>query len=231
MDVTGALVSPLIAPDWGAPANVHAFVTTRATGDMAGGEAKARVRALVPAEPAWLKQVHGTTVLDAATVRNRPEADASVARTAGSVCVVMAADCMPVLFADREGAVVGAAHAGWRGLCAGVLEQTVRAMDVAPARLLAWMGPAIGPQAYEVGDEVRAAFLAKDAAAGAAFAPSRRAGHWMLDLYAVARQRLARAGVPVVTGGAFCTHTEADRFFSFRRDGTASRMAALIWLT
>jgi YfiH family protein len=220
----------VIRPEWGAPPNVRALVTTRAFGDMAGAPARARLRALVPSEPAWLKQVHGTRVVEARPFAERPEADASTSREQGRVCVVMAADCMPVLLADRAGTRVAAAHAGWRGLCAGVLEEAVRATGVAPAELLAWLGPAIGPRAYEVGDEVRAAFVAKDAAAAAAFSPARP-GHWMLDLYAVARQRLAAAGVKEVSGGEHCTHTEADRFFSYRRDATMSRMAALVWLT
>lgn len=220
----------LIRPDWPAPARVRAFVTTRVTGDMAGEEARRQLRALLPDEPRWLKQVHGTRVVHAGAGAARPEADASFTREPGEVCVVMAADCMPVLLADRRGTVVAAAHAGWRGLCAGVLEETVRAMGVEPATLVAWLGPAIGPGAYEVGAEVREAFLARDARAASAFAPGRP-GHWMLDLYAVARQRLEGAGVKAVSGGGFCTHAEEGRFFSFRRDRTSARMAALVWLT
>ncbi|HWA38996.1 MAG TPA: peptidoglycan editing factor PgeF [Burkholderiales bacterium] len=218
----------VIHPAWEAPPRVRAFVTTKALGDMSAPAARERVREMLPGEPAWLKQVHGTRVTDASAAAERPEADASFARARHRVCAVMAADCMPVLFADRAGSVVAAAHAGWRGLCAGVLEETVKAMQVEPRTLVAWLGPAIGPRAYEVGDEVRDAFLAKDARAASAFSPSRP-GHWMLDLYAVARQRLA--GLSAVTGGDFCTHTDQDRFFSYRRDQTKSRMAALIWLT
>jgi YfiH family protein len=218
----------VIRPRWEAPAKVGAFVTTRSFGDMATPGPRLQARTMLPSEPAWLKQVHGTRVVDAAEAGGKPEADASFARGRNQVCVVMAADCMPVLLADREGSVVAAAHAGWRGLCAGVLEETVKAMQVDPRTLVAWLGPAIGPRAYEVGDEVRDAFLAKDARAASAFAPSRP-GHWMLDLYAAARQRLA--GVGAVTGGDFCTHSDKERFFSFRRDRTKSRMAALIWLT
>jgi YfiH family protein len=141
----------------------------------------------------------------------------------------MAADCMPVLFAEESGAAVGIAHAGWRGLAAGVLEAIVDAMAVAPGRLHAWLGPAIGPERYEIGAEVRDAFLQRDAKAASAFTPTRP-GHWRLDLYAVARQRLAARGIARVTGGGFCTATDAARFFSYRRDKASERMAALIWL-
>ena len=156
--------------------------------------------------------------------------DAAVARRKGTVCAVMAADCMPVLLADASGAVVAAAHAGWRGLSAGVIEAAVDAMRVAPAEVIAWLGPAIGPRVYEVGEEVRAAFLKRDAAAAAAFVPTR-SGHWLLDLYAVARQRLAKLGVERVYGGGLCTYSDPERFYSYRRDRASGRMAALIWLS
>lgn len=217
-----------LEPDWAAPASVRALVTTRAMGDMKQAAARAKLRALVPAEPRWLRQVHGTTVLQA-PFEAGAEADASVTRVRGEVCVVMAADCMPVLFAAADGSAVGAAHAGWRGLCAGVLEATVARMGIPPAALHAWLGPAIGPRAYEVGDEVRAAFLARDADAASAFAPARP-GHWLLDLYAIARQRLAALGVQRVSGGGHCTHTDARRFYSYRRDRATERMAAVVWL-
>ena len=220
----------LITPGWDAPPNVRAFVTTRAAGDMASELGRAALRAILPAEPAWLKQVHGTRVVEARLLPERPEADASYTFGKGRVCAVMAADCMPVLFADTGGGGVAAAHAGWRGLCAGVLEATVEAMQVPAGRVLAWLGPAIGPQAYEVGPEVRDAFIARDPRAASAFAENR-AGHWLLDLYAVARQRLEAIGVQRVQGGGFCTYGESARFFSYRRERTKSRMAALIWLT
>jgi YfiH family protein len=220
----------VIRPDWAAPAGVGALVTTRALGDMKSEAGRARLRALLPSEPAWLRQVHGTIALEAKPGTPLPVADASFTRARGVVCVVQAADCMPVLFADEAASVVAAAHAGWRGLSAGVLEATVAATGAAPAALHAWLGPAIGPAAYEVGDEVRAAFLAHDRTAAGAFAPSR-AGHWRLDLYAIARQRLAAAGVTRVTGGGFCTYADAARFFSYRRDRAAERMAAAVWLT
>jgi hypothetical protein len=218
-----------ILPDWRAPGRVRAFVTTRAMGDMKSEEGRRRLRAHLPAEPVWLRQVHGTRVLDAARAAPGEEADASYAQRASVVCVAMAADCLPVLFADEGGEAVGAAHAGWRGLCEGVLESTVAAMGLPPARLMAWLGPAIGPTAYEVGAEVREAFLARDAAAAAAFSPTRPC-HWTLDLYAVARQRLAGAGVARISGGGFCTASDAARFFSWRRDRARERMVAAIWL-
>jgi hypothetical protein len=225
MDLTG----PFIRPDWPVSAKVHALVTTREFGDMSLAESKSRLRQRVPSEPAWLRQVHGTEVINAGTGRtDRPEADGAVAHSEGIVCAVMAADCMPVLLADEQEGAVAAAHAGWRGLCAGVIEAALDAMQTPPARVLAWLGPAIGPRAYEVGAEVRDAFLSRDRAAAAAFTPTR-AGHWLLDLYAIARQRLERRGVSRIYGGDFCTYSDS-RFYSFRRDRTAERMAALIWL-
>lgn len=223
----------LIVPDWPAPPSVRAVVTTRAFGDMrAGAAGRARVREIAPAEPIWLRQVHGCGVARAdelAQAAETPAADAATARTRSSVCAVLTADCLPVLLAARAGDVVGVAHAGWRGLAAGVIEATVHAMGSEASQLVAWLGPAISARAYEVGAEVRDAFLARDAQAAAAFAPSRP-GHWRLDLYAVARQRLRALGVANVTGGAFCTHAQAERFFSWRRERDAARMAALIWL-
>ncbi len=238
----------LIRPDW--PAAARVLVTTREGGassgtyaslnlGLRGGDDEAAVRenrrrleALLPSPPVWLRQVHGTRVADADAVRaagGEPEADAAVARRPGTVCAVLAADCMPVLLADEAATVVGIAHAGWRGLCAGVLEATLDAMRAEPGAVMAWLGPAIGPRVYEVGDEVRAAFVARDPAALAAFRPVRR-GHWLLDLYAVARQRLAARGVTRVYGGGLCTFSDPARFFSYRRDGATGRMAALIWL-
>ena len=187
----------------------------------------------LPAEPAWLEQVHGIEVVDLDDFADAaaPRADASVTHSPGRVCVVRAADCMPVLFAARDGKAVGAAHAGWRGLAAGVLEATVAAMRVDPKTLVAWMGPCIGPGDFEVGDEVRAAFLAHDAKADAAFARNAR-GRWQCDLYALARQRLDCHRYSVdIAGGGWCTFADPERFYSYRRDGQTGRMAALIWLT
>jgi YfiH family protein len=215
-----------IAPDWEVPA--RALVTTRTLGDVKDAAVRAKLRQRLPADPCWLKQVHGVKVIDASRYASPEEADASFARRENVVCTVMAADCMPVLLADEKGEAVGAAHAGWRGLCAGVIEATVAAMKVPSTRVHAWLGPAIGPTVYEVGPEVREAFLARDPKAESAFT-ANRPGHWLLDLYAVARQRLAATGVGRVSGGGFCTHSET-RFFSYRRDGTSGRMAAVIWL-
>jgi YfiH family protein len=219
------VAADVVVPDWPAHPRVHAFVTTRASGDMAGAQARSILRKALPDEPIWLRQVHGTTVVEVDACPRLPEADAAVARERRRVCAVVVADCMPVLFSDAKGAVVGIAHAGWRGLAAGVIEATLAAMRTSPSAICAWLGPAIGPEAYEVGEEVRAAFAGYESAFMAT-----RPGHWRLDLYAVARRRLEAKGVGRVCGGGFCTFTERDRFFSYRRDGTKARMAALLWL-
>ena len=185
---------------------------------------------VLPAEPFWLRQVHGIAVANADAVRgtDTPEADAAVTRCAGVVLAVLHADCLPIVLWSDDGDVLGAAHAGWRGLAAGVAEATVAAMGATGARLSAWLGPAAGPAAYEVGEEVREAFVAHDRAAAQAFVPTR-AGHWRVDLYALARQRLQAVGVTRVTGGEHCTISEPARFFSHRRDARTGRMASLIW--
>jgi YfiH family protein len=219
----------LIEPDWPVVPRVRALVTTRALGNMKSEAGRLRLRAFLPAAPVWLRQVHGAHAIDAARAAPDTAADASFTTDANIVCAVMAADCMPVLLADERGTAVGIAHAGWRGLCAGVLEATVAALAVPASGVLAWLGPAIGPGGYEVGDEVRAAFVARDARAVAAFQPTRP-GHWNLDLYAVARQRLAARGVTRVFGGGFCTASDSGRFFSYRRDKSNERMAAAIWI-
>jgi YfiH family protein len=223
------VVSEVIVPDWLAPRGVRALITTRTMGDMKSEDGKLRLRALLPAEPVWLRQVHGTDVVDAANATRGTPADALFTRMKNTVCAVMAADCMPVLFAHEDGGVVGVAHAGWRGLCAGVIESTIAAMGVPADRVIAWLGPAIGPGAYEIGEEVRAAFVDRDSQAAAAFRPTRP-GHWHLDLYAVARQRLAAQGATRVFGGGFCTASDQHRFFSYRRDRASERMAAAIWI-
>jgi len=242
-----------IVPDWPAPARVRAAFSTRAGGVSRGVYAGLNLGALsgddpaavaenrrrlaaalgLPAEPCWLWQVHGTRVVRAPFQKNSaapPEADAIYTTQTGVVCAVLAADCLPVLLCDEDASVVAAAHAGWRGLAAGVLEATVAALPVAPARLLAWLGPAIGPEAFEVGTEVRAAFLAADPGAAPAFRPGPAPGKWYADLFALARQRLARIGVARVHGGGLSTHADAARFYSHRRDGRTGRMAALVWL-
>jgi len=216
-------VRDLIRPEW--PVRAGALVTTAPFGDLATDKGRTRLRALLPAEPRWLHQVHGTTVVHADTVTTPPQADASFTRSRGTVCAVKIADCMPVLFADEAATVVGAAHAGWRGLAAGVLRATIDAMRVPPAALYAWLGPAIGPHVYEVGEDVRAA-IGEPASAFRATRP----GYWLLDLYAVARARLEAAGVRRIYGGGYCTYSEPERFFSYRRDGNPRRMAAAIWL-
>lgn len=239
-----------ILPDWNVAARVRAMVTTRVGGVSGGAHAslnlglrcgdeveavlenRRRLAERLPARPIWLHQVHGCAVLRAMPEHAgeaEREADASVTERAGAVCAVLIADCMPVFLADQEGTAVGVAHAGWRGLSAGVIEATVAAFPCTAERLVAWLGPAIGPRAYEVGSEVRAVFLAHDSGAAEAFAPTRP-GHWLADLYALARRRLSRCGVTRVGGGAFCTYSEPERFYSFRRDSVTGRMAALAWL-
>ena len=240
----------LLRPDWAAPATVHALATTRTGGASTGpyaslnlgdhvGDAAAAVaanrrllRPHFPSEPLWLRQVHGVEVVEAgeSTGGDPPEADGSVARRAGAVCVILTADCLPVLFCDVAGRVVGAAHAGWRGLLGGVLERTVKAMAVPPEDVLVWLGPAIGPSAFEVGAEVRDAFVAADPPAAAAFRPAAAPGKWLADLPALARQRLADVGVEKVHGGDLCTYRDAERFFSYRRDGVTGRLGSFIWL-
>ncbi|WP_024871543.1 peptidoglycan editing factor PgeF [Tolumonas lignilytica] len=240
----------LIQPEWPAPANVQAFFTTRSGGVSQGiyqglnlgihvGDDPALVmqnrqllaqQLALPAAPIWLDQVHGTEVLRAeAPVITPPQADAATTTQIGLPLTVMTADCLPVLFCDKSGTVVATAHAGWRGLCAGVLEKTIQAMHVAPSDLLAWIGPAIGPSAFEVGDEVKAAFVAHDPHANAAFVAKN--DKWFADLFMLARQRISVAGVTAIYGGNQCTFSDAKRFYSYRRDGQTGRMAGLIWLT
>ena len=230
-----------IVPDWPAPPNVHALSTTRNLGPAREidfspchprvDEARRELRRFVPREPVWLAQAHGALIGSADTAQAAPpQADGTVARIAGNVCAVLTGDCLPVLLTDRDGLVVAAAHAGWRGLAAGVLEAAVGAMRVDPESVLAWLGPAIGPAAFEVGADVHAAFTARDRAAAGCFIPIR-AGKWRADLYALARQRLALAGVRAVYGGGRCTLTDRASFYSYRRGGAdaAGRMATVIW--
>nr|WP_249115938.1 peptidoglycan editing factor PgeF [Azoarcus sp. L1K30] len=200
-------------------------------GDMprAVVENRARLRRFLPADPVWLQQVHGNQVVDLDLVPVLARGDASMTRQAQTVCAMMTADCLPVLFCDDTGAVVAAAHAGWRGLAAGVLEAAVGAMGVRPERILAWLGPAIGPDAFEVGSDVRDAFLSKDPGAADAFVTQRQPGKWLADIYMLARRRLVHAGVVRVYGGGLCTWHEQARFFSYRRDGVTGRFASLIW--
>jgi len=228
-----AVTPEVLVPDWRAPPGVRALFSTRTLGDMSGsGKGRESLRAMLPSEPQWLRQVHGAAVARLDRVPQAgavPQADAAVTRARGVVCAVLVADCMPVLLASEAGDAIGLAHAGWRGLAAGVVEAALEAMAVDPRRVRAWLGPAIGPRAYEVGDEVRAVFLENCTGAQSAFRATRP-GHWLLDLYAIARSRLAQAGVVQVSGGTHCTYSDPVRFYSFRRDGARERMAALAWL-
>jgi YfiH family protein len=239
----------LIEADWPAPANVRAIATTRAGGVSVGPYASLNLGAHVgddaravtenrlrlrtalglSSEPLWLNQVHGTAVVEAVAHDVPPTADASFARSGGHACAVLTADCLPVLFCDRDGTRVAAAHAGWRGLAGGVLESALRAMTVAPEHVLAWLGPAIEQDAFEVGAEVREQFLARSADNEHAFTLNAR-GRWQADLYDLARGELARLGVTQVFGGGFRCYADRDRFFSYRRDGTTGRLATLVWM-
>lgn len=238
-----------IIPGWPAPPNVRAMQTTRQGGvsvapydtlnlgahvgdaPLAVARNRQSLNALLPSEPVWLNQVHGTGVIDAeAAGCGTPQADACISRHKGAVCVVMTADCLPVLLCDDRGSVVGAIHAGWRGLCEGVIEHTVGAMNVPPQSLMAWLGPAIGPTAFEVGAEVREAFIARQAQAVEAFVPARENNKYLADLYLLAHQRLNALGIARIHGGGFCTYTDRERFFSHRRDGVSGRMGTFIWL-
>jgi YfiH family protein len=234
------------APDWPAPAGVRAWVTERGGGVSIGPYAslnlaghvgddppavaenrrRLRVLAALPSEPVWLEQVHGVRVLNLDSDALAP-ADGAVTTRPGVVCAVMTADCLPVLLADRAGGRVGAAHAGWRGLLNGVLPAAVQALGGGRG-LVAWLGPAIGAAAYEVGADVRDAYLARDAGAAAYFAPNAR-GRWQADLYGLARRSLSAAGVAAISGGGFCTFNES-RFFSHRRAAPCGRQATLIWI-
>lgn len=235
--------------DWPAPPRIRAGTTLRSTGpsrppyahfnlalhvgddaaSVLANRAVLKHQLRLPAEPCWLEQIHGVEVASAAACEGVPTADAAFSRQAGVVCVVMTADCLPVLFTDRQGTTVAAAHAGWRGLAAGVLEATLRRAGLPAADTLAWLGPAIGPEVYEVGEEVRQVFLQQPMHDASAFV-ARGNGKVLMDMYALARQRLQACGVSAVFGGGHCTYTEAARFYSYRRDGTTGRMASLIWI-
>ena len=246
----------LLQFDWPLPRGVRAAFTTRSGGSsrapwdsfnvarhvgdeaaaVAANRAQLLSRLALPSEPGWLNQVHGTEVvdLDASEIADRQASgapltgDASISGASGRVCVIMVADCLPVLFASHDGRRIGAAHAGWRGLAGGVLETTVKALAVDPATLTAWLGPAISRDHFEVGAEVREAFLGPDPDAAALFVPNAR-GRWQADLVGLARRRLERLGVRSVAGGHWCTYADRTHFYSYRRDGGGGRMAALIW--
>ncbi|MCP2005939.1 UNVERIFIED_ORG: YfiH family protein [Buttiauxella agrestis ATCC 33320] len=242
-------MSKLIIPHWPLPEGVAACSSTRIGGvsqppydslnlgahcgdnldDVEENRRMFYSTAGLPSKPVWLEQVHGTDVLK---LTGEPylskRADASYSATAGTVCAVMTADCLPVLFCNKAGTEVAAAHAGWRGLCEGVIEETVACFKDAPENIMAWLGPAIGPNAFEVGPEVREAFMAKDIHADSAFRPSGE--KYIADIYTLARQRLSAVGINHVYGGDRCTYSEAGDFFSYRRDRTTGRMASFIWL-
>jgi YfiH family protein len=246
----------LLIPDWeDLPANVGAFTTLRRGGvspapygDGCGsgglnlgdhvGDAREHVahnrsllNRLLPSAPVWLAQVHGTRVVEASAMTGVPEADAAISAERGAVCAIMTADCLPVLLCDTAGTVVGAVHAGWRGLAEGVIENTVDAMRQAGAsEITAWLGPAIGPQAFEVGSEVREAFISRQPEAASAFLSTAAQGKYLADIYALARLRLQAVNIDKVYGGGFCTFTDSSRFYSYRRDKATGRMATLIWL-
>jgi YfiH family protein len=242
-----SLLDHCLIPDWPAPPNVKALQTTRRGGHsqppydsfnlgihvgdnpLVVNRNRMLLAPLMPSEPVWLNQVHGVHVVDAGHAGCAPQGDASVSTHAGAVCVVMTADCLPVLLCDEQGTVVAAAHAGWRGLCDGVIEATVLSMQVPVSSLMAWLGPAIGPAAFEVGDEVREAFVSRQPQAAAAFVAGAE-GKWLADIFQLARLRLQALGVARIYGGGVCTHSDAERFYSYRRDGVTGRMGTFIWL-
>ena len=238
-----------IVPQWPAPPEVKACCATRRGGvsrapfdhlnlslrvgddpaAVTANRARLAARLRLPAEPRWMRQVHGTRVLEAGETEPDAKGDACIARSPGEPCVVLSADCLPLLLCSGDGRSVAAAHAGWRGLAAGVIESTVAAMRTPPSELIAWLGPAIGASVYEVGAEVRDAFVRRHREDAGAFTPSRP-GRWKADLARLARARLRRCGVVAVHGGGRCTHSDPRRFYSFRRDGQTGRFATLIWL-
>ena len=239
----------VVRPDWEAPGSVRAISTTRVGGGSNApfgslnlaehvGDDPETVRLNrgkladgfgLPSEPVWLNQIHSTQVKRVNLAPVTESADASWTDKPGVVCAVMTADCLPLLLCDHTGVRVAAAHAGWRGLLNGIIESTLEALAVPGSQLLAWMGPAIGPDAFEVGDEVRQAFVAVDPGAATAF-QAKGDGKWLADLYALTSRRLRAQGVDRISGGEYCTYTDSDRFFSYRRDGVTGRMASLIWI-
>ena len=237
--------SDFIIPEWPAPSNIKAIQTTRSGGisvapydslnlgshvqddTLAVAKNRQFISKYLPSEPVWLNQVHGVDVIDAAKSTNVQDADASYSKNKNVVCVTMTADCLPVLLCNKQGNAVASIHAGWRSLCNGVIEVTIKEMGVEPEDLMAWLGPAIGPDAFEVGGEVREAFIAKDNQAEMAFVAS--GNKWLGDLYLIAKQRLNKQGVNQIYGGKECTYSNPSRYFSFRRDGVTGRMATMIW--
>lgn len=242
---------PLIKPLWPAPATVNAMMTTRTGGYSQHQYAtlnladhvkddpaivqknRAVLKEFIPSDPVWLNQQHTTNVLtiEQDFVASTEKADAAVTRQTNRVLAVMTADCLPILLCNRAGTVVGAVHAGWRGLCEGIIEKALLAMECSAEDIYAWLGPAIGPDVYEVGEEVRTAFITVDPEATLAFKSSQQADKWLCNLYLLAKQRLVKAKVSSITGGEYCTYTDKDTFFSYRRENVCGRMASLIWLS
>lgn len=243
---------PIIKPDWPAPAAVKAFTTTRYGGfsqgcftsfnlaedlgdnpqDVAANRKLLQQELQLPSEPLWLKQVHSNTIFIPEQIRpiSKPIADGTFTSHPNTVCIVTTADCLPILLCDSHGTEIASVHGGWRGLAAGIIEQALQQFSSPANNLLAWLGPAIGPGAYEVGAEVRAAFIKNFPDAHQAFLPSPNEDRFYADLYLLAKQRLLQQGVKKIYGGNFCTYTENDRFFSYRRDRETGRMASVIWL-
>jgi purine-nucleoside/S-methyl-5'-thioadenosine phosphorylase / adenosine deaminase len=238
-----------LVPDWPAPRNVRAVNTLRGGGCSQGAfesfnlathvgddaqrvlanRARLQKEAALPSEPIWLRQVHGTNVVDASMAEGGVEADGAFASRRNRVCAVLTADCLPIFVCNRRGTEVAILHGGWRGLSSGIVEAGLRNFRAPADELIVWLGPAIGARAYEVGDEVRCAFVGRDEAASAAFEPGRP-GKWIMDIYRLARIRLSASGVTAIYGGEYCTATQSDLFFSYRRDGVTGRMASLVWL-
>jgi len=239
----------IIRPHWPAPANVHALATLRTGGYSRGPHASFNLAAHteddpedvrknrdllreyfnLPSEPVWLQQVHSNRIVEAGSGAGETEADGSWTATVGPVCAVMTADCLPVLICNRNGSKVAAAHAGWRGLHAGVITNVVNMLESDPAELLVWLGPAIGPQAFEVGAEVLRLFAESNSENASAFKQTDDE-HWLCDLYQLARVELSGLGIRSVFGGDECTYTDQQRFYSYRRDRITGRMASIIWL-
>lgn len=245
-----------IIPDWPAPGHVKALLTTRQGGISSNGNGmyaslnlamhvndrpanveqnRALLQKYLPNEPKWLQQVHGATPVWIERATLPPIGDAALSQRLETVCAILFADCLPIFLCDTAGTAVGVVHAGWRGLLAGIIEQSVADMRVANNQLMAWLGPAIGPVYFEVGDEVKAAFVDHDCIAAQAFTArnnqtSSAEKKWLANIFLLARQRLARSGVSEIYGGGTCTYSDPQRFFSYRRDGETGRMAALIWL-
>lgn len=241
-----------IIPDWPAPPSVKAILTTRKggvsrnqngayaelnLGDHVGDDLllvqqnRALLHKYLPNDPYWLKQVHGAKPIWVDKNEVTPQGDAALSCCSGKVCAILVADCLPVFLCDTAGSVVGVVHAGWRGLSAGVIENSIAEMSRKGNEIIAWLGPAIGPKHFEVGEEVREVFLKQDSKSSSAFTLSHDGNKWFADLFTLARLRLAEAGVTKVYGGNECTFSNPLRFYSYRRDGKTGRMAALIWLT